>query len=123
MPLGYDPGCRGILQPTFSERLRGKMTKGVMNRLGLAASRRVKRLQVSAEKAADELLQKSYQGTAEQTLRGAETVSKILREEDEDIAKAKSAMGGKAATKKAAKSAKRIRPKRSTRKPVKRKSR
>ena len=99
------------------------MTKGVMNRLGLAASRRVKRLQASAEKAADELLQKSYQGTAEQTLRGAETVSKILREEDEDIAKAKSAMAGKAAAKKAARSAKRIRPKRSKRKPVKRKAR
>jgi len=97
------------------------MTKGVMNRLGLAASLRVKRLQVSAEKAADELLQKSYQGTAEQTLRGAETVSKILREEAEDIAKAKSAMAGKAAAKKA--SAKRIRPKGSKRKPVKRKAR
>ena len=121
MPLGYNPGCRGILQPTFSERLRGKMTKGVMNRLGLAASLRVKRLQVSAEKAADELLQKSYQGTAEQTLRGAETVSKILREEDEDIAKAKSAMAGKA-VKKAARNAKRIRPKQSKRKSVKRKA-
>jgi len=99
------------------------MTKGVMNRLGLAASRRVRRLQASAEKAADELLQKSYQGTAEQTLRGAETVSKILREEAEDIAKAKSAMAGKAAAKKAAKNAKRIRPKGSKRKPVKRKAR
>ena len=98
------------------------MTKGVMNRLGLAASRRVKRLQASAEKAADELLQKSYQGTAEQTLRGAETVSKILREEDEDIAKAKSAMAGKA-VKKAARNAKRIRPKQSKRKLVKRKAR
>lgn len=99
------------------------MTKGVLSGLRLAASKRAKRLQAAAEKTADELLEKSYVGTAEQTLRGAATMTKILHEEDGDIAKAKSMIAGKPSVKKVVKKkTKRNISKRSAQSAVKRKS-
>jgi hypothetical protein len=69
-------------------RMGAAMAKGVLDRLNSAAKKRLKELRIAAERAADGLLQKSYVGTAEQTLRGAEAVTKILHEEGRDIAKA-----------------------------------
>ena len=65
------------------------MAKNVLHRLKLAASKRLKHMQTAAAKAAEEALEKRYVRTAEQTLRGAASVAKILRENDADIAKAK----------------------------------
>ena len=77
------------------------MKKGVLGGLRRTASKRMKRLQAKAAQTADELLEKSYAGTAEQTLRGAATMTKILHEKDGTIAKAKRTIASKRSTKKA----------------------
>ena len=100
------------------------MAKNVLHRLKLAASKRLKHMQATAEKAADELLEKSYVGTAEQTLRGAAAVSKILHEKDGNIAKAKGPVVRKPVAKKPSKRKPKSKvSKRSARKAVKRKTR
>ena len=76
------------------------MKKGVLGGLRRTASKRMKRLQAKAAQAADELLEKSYAGTAEQTLRGAATMTKMLHEKDGTIAKAKSTIAKKPSAKK-----------------------
>ena len=82
------------------------MKKSVLGGLGRTASKRVKRLSAAAAQTAEELLQKSYVGTAEQTLRGAETVTTMLHEPDGDIAKAKSLIADEQPKKTAKKTAK-----------------
>lgn len=96
------------------------MKKGVLSGLGRAASKRVKNLQATVSQTADEFLEKTYVGTAEQTLHGAATVTAILHEKGGDIAKAKSSIANKAKTKK---KPKRNISKRSAQRVVKRKSR
>ena len=94
------------------------MKKGVLDGLGRTASKRVKRLQAAAARAADEILEKTYAGTAEQTLRGAATMTKILHEKDGTIAKAKKP----SAKKKSRKPSKRSISKRSASRTIRRKS-
>ena len=65
------------------------MKTGVLSGLRRTARKRMKRLRAKAAQTADELLEKSYAGTAEQTLRGAATMTNILHEKDATIAKAK----------------------------------
>jgi enhancing lycopene biosynthesis protein 2 len=77
-----------------------EMKKVVLSELGRTASKRVKRLQAAIAQTADELLEKTYVGTAEQTLRGAAAMKTILHEQDGDIAKAKSAIAKKPTKKK-----------------------
>jgi len=77
------------------------MKKGVLRGLGRTASKRMKRLQAAAAQTADEFLEKTYAGTAGQTLRGAATMTKILHEKDGTIAKAKRTITNKPGTKKA----------------------
>ena len=89
------------------------MAKGVLHRINLAAGKRLKHLQAVAGKTAEELLERRYAETAEQTLRGAEAVSTILKEKNE-VARASGKK--RASTKKKSKVSKRI-----NRKSVKRK--
>jgi hypothetical protein len=63
----------------------------------------MKRFSAAVAQTADELLEKSYVGTAEQTLRGAETMTKVLHEEDPDIAKAKRTIANKPGARKTTK--------------------
>jgi hypothetical protein len=76
------------------------MKTGVLSGLRRTASKRMKRLQAKAAQTADELLEKSYAGTAEQTLRGAATMTNILHEKDATIAKAKRTIAIEQSTKK-----------------------
>ncbi|HKY87758.1 MAG TPA: hypothetical protein VJL90_13425 [Pseudorhodoplanes sp.] len=107
------------------------MKKGVLSGLRRTAGKGMKRLQAKAAQTADELLEKSYAGTAEQTLRGAETMTNILHEKDGTIAKAKRTIAKTkkkrrakkpAAKKTSKKKSKRSISKRSARKVVSRKS-
>jgi hypothetical protein len=76
------------------------MKKGVLSGLRRTAGKGMKRLQAKAAQTADELLEKSYAGTAEQTLRGAATMTNILHEKDGTIAMAKSTIAKKPSAKK-----------------------
>ena len=98
------------------------MKKGLLGALSRTASKRVKRLQAAAAQTADEFLERTYVGTAEQTLRGAATMTAILHEKDRDIAKTQSTIAKKARTKKAKKKSPRKLSKRPAPRAIRRKS-